>query len=74
MDITHQFVTPEVSVERSQLNNNYSEIEQKLSATLERVMDPGISRRGGTGSNWIDPKNELKPTLLLLLLLLIIIV
>ena len=62
MDITHQFVTPEVSGQRSQLNNNHSEVEQKLSATLERVMDPGISRTGGSGSNWIDPKNELKPT------------
>ena len=58
----HQFATPADLDIRNKKKDLHSENNKKLSAVLEQVMDPGISKRGGTGSNWIDPKNDFVPT------------
>ena len=58
MDPGHEFVSPETADATNKLKNGYSDSGRNVSEILERVMDSGASRRGGSGGHWIDPKNE----------------
>ena len=62
IDNNHQFVAPDGISGKNQRSHVNDKKDSDIDAILAKVMDPGANRKGGSGSNWIDPKNEYEPT------------